>query len=61
MVTIAENEDQTFIVLKRMHNRCPTKRTEDELREFFEKEFIQRLREGSGASTQVTSIRAVSP
>ena len=62
MVTIEGIEDQTVIVLKQMHNRCPTKRTEDELREFFEKEFIERLREGSGApAIQVSRIWAVSP
>lgn len=35
----------SVITLKEMEYRCPTKPTPDEMREYFENEFIDKLRE----------------
>jgi len=39
--------NQSVIVLNEVHNRCPTKVDTDDLRLYFEKEFIDRLHEPS--------------
>ena len=56
-VIITEQNNQTVILLTEMHNRCPRKVQPEEPRQFFEKEFIDRLRDTSVTmSAKVTSI-----
>ena len=56
-VTLQERDNQAVITLTEMHFRCPSKPTQDEMRQFFEKEFINKLREESvSKSAKVVSI-----
>lgn len=49
--------NQSVIVLTEMHNGCPRKVAQDELRQYFETEFINKLREPSvSKSTEVQYI-----
>ncbi len=60
--TVEEIEKQSVIVLKEMHNRCPTKVREDDLRQYFEKEFIDKLREQTvSRSAEVLDIWGFPP
>ena len=54
--------NQSVIVLTEMHYRCPSRVEANELRQFFEKEFIDKLRdEPVGKSTVVDSVWSMSP
>ena len=44
-ISLEERENQSVIRLKEMEYRCPTKPTSDSMRQYFEKEFIDKLRE----------------
>jgi hypothetical protein len=53
---------QTVITLKEMEHRCPSKPSDDEMREYFEKQFIDKLREEPvRRSEQISYIWASSP
>ena len=54
--------NRSAIVLTEMHNRCPSKIEKEALRQYFEKEFIHKLRdEPVGKSTVVDSVWSASP
>ena len=58
-VVLTEQDNQSVILLTEMHNRCPNKVTPEEARQFFEKEFIERLRDTSVTmSPRVSYIQA---
>jgi hypothetical protein len=44
-ITIRERENKSFITLKQIDYRCPSKGDKEEMRRYFEKEFIAKLRE----------------
>jgi hypothetical protein len=45
------------ITLKEINYRCPTKPSDEEMRQYFEKEFIEKLREEPvSKSAQVLSV-----
>ena len=44
--TLQERDNQSVITLIEMEYRCPTRPEDDEMRQYFEKEFIDKLREG---------------
>lgn len=44
-VTLQEQENQTVITLKEINYQCQGKATQEEMRQYFEKEFINKLRE----------------
>ena len=61
-IVFEEMKNQSVIVLTEMHNRCPSKVRQEALRQFFEKEFIDKLREEPvGKSAKVDNVWAVSP
>ena len=61
-VTLQERENQTVITLKEIDFRCPGKPTQDEMRQYFEKEFIDKLRqEQVSRSAQVTDVWSTLP
>ena len=56
-ITLQEREKQSVITLKEMDFRCPGEPRQEEMRQYFEKEFIDKLREGpAGKSPQILSI-----
>jgi hypothetical protein len=56
-VTLEERENQSVITLKEMDYRCPGEVRQEEMRQYFEQEFINRLREGpAGNSRQVLYV-----
>ncbi len=58
-VTLQERENQSVITLKEMDFRCPGEARQQEMRKYFEKEFIDKLREGpAGKSRQVLYVGA---
>ena len=44
-ISLEEKDGQTVITLNEMEYRCPTKPTPDEMRQHFEREFIDKIRE----------------
>jgi len=44
-VSVEERENRSVVTLKQLEYRCPTKPTPDDMRQHFEKEFIDKLRE----------------
>ncbi|HSE24932.1 MAG TPA: hypothetical protein VLB68_24945 [Pyrinomonadaceae bacterium] len=61
-VTLEEEENQSTITLKQMDYRCPSKANQEEMRRYFEKEFINRLQaESVSKSAQVLYIWPSSP
>ena len=52
-VIITEQDNQSVILLTEMHYRCPGKVKPEEPRQFFEKEFIERLRDTSVAVSPI--------
>jgi hypothetical protein len=44
-ISVEEREKQSVITLDQLEYRCPTKPTPDDMRQHFEKEFIDKLRE----------------
>ena len=62
MAIVQEKGTSSVILLTEMHYRCPSKVGADQLRQFFEKEFINKLREEPvGKSTVVETIWPVPP
>jgi len=62
MANVQEKGNESVIVLTEMYNRCPGKVEADVLRQLFEKEFINKLREEPvGKSTVIQTIRTISP
>jgi len=60
-VTLQEKENQTTITLIELNNRCPSKVEPEKMRQYFEKEFINKLREESvSKSARVLYIWPVS-
>jgi hypothetical protein len=60
-IKLEERENYSVITLKEMEYRCPSKPSSDEMRQYFEKEFIARLKEGPiSQSPQILSIYATS-
>jgi len=56
-VSLEERENRTVITLKEMVNRCPGEPRPEEMRQYFEKEFIDKLRENPGSrSAKILSI-----
>lgn len=61
-ISVEEREYSSVITLNEMEWRCPSKPTADEMREYFEKEFIDKLREEPvNKSDQVEDIWSASP
>jgi hypothetical protein len=61
-VSLEERGDQTIITLKQMEYRCPSKGNPQTMREYFEKEFIDKLHEEPiSKSAQVLYISSSSP
>lgn len=61
-VTLQERENQTVITLKEIDYQCPSKPRQDEIRQYFEKEFIDKLREEPvSKSAQVLYVWPMSP
>ena len=55
--TLQERDKQSVITLTEMEYGCPTRPEDDEMRQYFEKEFINKLRDGPvGRSLEVISI-----
>ncbi|HET6978998.1 MAG TPA: hypothetical protein VFI24_21880 [Pyrinomonadaceae bacterium] len=60
-VTVQEQGNQTVITLQKMDFRCPSAPRPDAMRQYFEKEFIDKLREGpAGKSRQILYISSAS-
>ena len=64
-ITLADRENHSVITLKQMEFRCPSKPNPDEMRLYFEKEFIDKLRQEpivkSGEVTYVWSSSLATP
>ena len=61
-ISLEEREYSSVITLNEMEYGCPSKPTADEMRQYFEKEFIDKLREEPvSKSDQVTDIWSTSP
>lgn len=61
-ITVEDKNDQSAILLTRMHNGCPRTVSHDEVRQYFEKEFIDKLNEAFVTkSAQVESVWAHPP
>lgn len=61
-VTVREEENQSVVTLKEMDYRCPGEAVKQGMLEYFEREFIDKLREEPvGKSTQVLYIWASTP
>lgn len=59
--TLQEGDNQSVITLTEIDYGCPTRPDNNEMRQYFEKEFIDKLREGPvGKSPEVVSIWASS-
>jgi hypothetical protein len=60
-ITLEDRGNQSVITLKEMEHRCPSKPDPDEMRLYFEKEFINKLREEPVVkSVQVTDVWSTS-
>ena len=61
-ITVTEKEKQAVVTLKEIDYRCPSKANRQEMLEYFEKEFINKLREEPvRKSSQVLYIWSSSP
>ena len=57
-VSLEERENGSVITLNEMEDRCPSKASPEDMRQYFEKEFIDKLREDFvGRSAQISYIR----
>ena len=62
LVNLEERENQSVITLNMMDYRCPSKKSPDDMRQYFEKQFIDKLREEPvNKSTQVLYIYSLPP
>lgn len=62
IITLREKDNQSFIVLKEINYRCPSGGDKQEMLEYFEKEFINKLREEPVTrSSQVQYIWSLPP